>query len=80
MSLSNFLDSLDLAYVLISPTATKLLRDKGLYLILLRCKENWGEGEAFESAIPRMGAEDRASAVEGLDGSGSVNRFQPMII
>lgn len=67
MSLSNFLDCLDLAYVFISPTATKLLRDKGLYLILLRCKEKWGEEEAFESAIPRMGAEDRASEVEGLD-------------
>lgn len=67
MSLSNFLDCLDLAYVLISPTATKLLRDKGLYLILLRCQEKWAKGEAFESAIPRMGAEDRASEVEGLD-------------
>lgn len=70
-----------MAYVLISPTATKLLRDKGLYLILLYCKEEGKKGRgAFESAIPRMGAEGRASKVEGLDQSGAVHRFGATVI
>lgn len=48
-------------------TATKC-RDRGLYLILL-CYKGKGEKsrDAFEPEIPRMGAEDRSSKVEGLD-------------